>query len=234
MVERFPLFHDDRLGRACFCCGTAHTETVDHVPPKVFLDEPYPDDLITVPSCGRCNSAASDDEQYVASLIEVVVSGSTDPNRLSRRKISKTLEHAPALRERLRQASTAKKGEHFVQPEQERVDRVLEKIARGLWCFETAQDTADFMAVVFCEVAPLMDEREIKSFFDSGSGLSGWGETGSRGFIRSCLGDYKSVYGPGWEDVQVGRFSYSADSGGDRVRMIFSNYLYVTVHLEPV
>lgn len=230
MVERFPLFHDERLGRTCFRCGS-FPDTVDHVPPKVFLDKPYPDDLITVPSCHRCNSALSDDEQYVASLIEVVVCGTTDPRQLKRRKISKTLEHTPALQERLRQASSAKNGDHIVYPEQERVNLVLEKIARGLWRFETAQDTADLKAIVSYDVTPLMDKRRIMSFFDSGPGLSAWGEIGSRGFIRSCLGGYESVYGPGWEDVQVDRFSFSVDSGGDRVRMILSNYLYTTVHL---
>ena len=230
-MQRYKLFHDERLGRTCFHCGR-DPETVDHVPPKVFLDKPYPEDLITVPSCGRCNSVSSDDEQYVASLIEVVVCGTTDPRQLKRRKIAKTLEHAPALRERLRQASTVKNGGHFVRPEQERVDLVLEKIARGLWRFETAEDTADLNATVYCDVAPLMDERGIMAFFASDSGLSVWGEIGSRGFIRSCLGDYESVYGPGWEDVQVGRFSFSVDSGGDRVRMIFSDYLFATVRLE--
>ena len=229
-MQRYKLFHDERLGGTCFRCGS-FPDTVDHVPPKVFLDKPYPDDLITVPACRGCNSASSDDEQYVAGLIEVVVCGSTDPARLQRRNISSTLEHAPALQERLRQASTVKNGGHFVRPEQERVDLVLEKIARGLWCFETAQDTADLKVVVFCDVAPLMDEQAITSFFSSGSGLSGWGEIGSRGFIRSILGSNESVHGHGWEDVQVGRFSFSVDSGGDRVRMIFSDYLHVTVYL---
>lgn len=231
MVERFPLFHDDRIGRTCFHCGSAQTETVDHVPPKVFLDKPYPGDLITVPSCRPCNSESSDDEQYVASLIEVVICGTTDPRQLKRRKISETLEHAPALRERLSRASAARDGDHFVHPEQERVDRVLEKIARGLWRFETAQDTANLEAVVSCNVAPLMDESAIMCFFSSGSGLAGWGEIGSRGFIRSIHGSNESVHGSGWEDVQVGRFSFSVDSGGDRVRMIFNEYLYAEVHL---
>ena len=231
-MQRYKLFHDERLGGTCFHCGRAGPETDDHVPPKIFLDKPYPKNLITVPSCRRCNSASSDDEQYVASLIEVVVCGTTDPRRLKRRKISKTLEHAPALQERLRRASTAKNGDQFVHPEQERVDRVLEKIARGLWRFETAQDTTDFKATVSYDVAPIMNEERTMSFFDSGSGLSGWGEIGSRGFIRSCLGGYESVHGPGWEDVQVDRFSFSVDSGGDHVRMIFSNYLYTMVRLE--
>ena len=232
MVKKYPPYHDTRLGRTCFHCGRSSPEIDDHVPPKAFLDKPYPDNLITVPSCAPCNSATSDDEQYVASLIEVVVCGTTDPGQLRRDNISRTLKHSPLLRKRLDQAATIDNGTYTVYPEQERVDRVMEKIACGLWRFETMQDTADLKAVVSCNVTPLMDAKAITSFFSSGLKLSGWGEIGSRGFIRSiCAGD-ESRYGPGWEDVQRGRFSFAVDSGGDRVRMIFSDYLFVTSHMD--
>ena len=233
-MQRYKLFHDERLGGTCFRCGRPDPETLDHVPPKVFLDRPYPDDLITVPSCRGCNADPSDDERYVASLIEVVVCGTTNPQALERDKISKTLERRPRLREDLARAATVVDGVYTVRPELDRVNLVLEKIARGLWCFETAQDTADYKAVVSCNVAPLMAEREMRSFFASGSGFLGWGEIGTRGFIRSCVGEYESAHGAGWEDVQVGRFSYAADSGGDRVRMIFSDYLCVAAYVMPI
>ncbi len=231
MVKRYRPDHDARLGGACFHCGSAFPDTVDHVPPKIFLDKPYPDDLITVPSCRGCNSDSSDDEQYVASLIEVVVCGTTDPRALERHKISKTLEHRPLLREKLARAATVDNSAYTVRPELERVNLVLEKIARGLWRFDTAQDTADLEATVHCDVAPLSAEIRDVFFSSSRPGLSAWGEIGSRGFIRSVCGGEESSYGPGWEDVQVGRFSCSVDSGGDRVRMIFSDYLHADVRL---
>ena len=233
MVQRYDLFHDERFGRTCFHCGS-FPDTVDHVPPKVFLDEPYPDNIITVPRSGGCNSASSLDEQYVASLIEVVVRGTTDPSRLQRRKIFKTLEHTPALRERLDQAAAMNNDTCTVVPELERVHHLLEKIARQRWRFETSQDTADFSAIVRCDVLPLSEEMREVFFASLGPSLLGWGEIGSRGFIRSACGAEESIHGPGREDVQVGRFSYSVDSGGDRVRMIFSNYLHAAICLESV
>lgn len=90
------------------------------------------------------------------------------------------------------------------------------------------------MAVVGIDVAPLSTESSESFFAPTNQGLSVWGEIGSRGYIRSLLDGEESVYGPGWEDVQVGRFSFSVDSGGDRVRMIFSDYLHVAVYLTPV
>ena len=231
MVQRYPLFHDERLGGTCFHCGGSSPDTVDHVPPRVFLDKPYPDDLITVRSCSDCNSGSSDAERYVASLIEVVVCGTTDPRALERRKISKTLERRPRLREELARAATFDNGVYIVRPEFERVNLVLEKIARGLWRFDSAQDAADLKATVHLDLAPLSAEMSDVFFSSSRPGLSAWGEIGSRGFIRSVCGGEESRYGPGWEDVRVGRFSCSVDSGGDRVRMIFSDYLHADVRL---
>ena len=230
-MKRYDLFHDDRLGGTCFHCGGSFPDTVDHVPPKVFLDKPYPDNLITVPSCRECNSDTSHDEQYVASQIEVAVCGTTDPRHLKRQKISKTLECKPLLRKKLARAATVNDGVYTVLPELERVNQVLEKIARGLWRFDTAQDTADLKATVHCDVAPLSADVKDVFFLSSTPGLSAWGEIGSRGFIRSQCGGEESSYGPGWEDVQLGRFSCSVDSGGDRVRMIFSDYLHADVRL---
>ena len=164
MVKRYRPDHDARLGGGCFHCGSAFPDTVDHVPPKIFLDKPYPDDLITVPSCRGCNSDSSDDEQYVASLIEVVVCGTTDPRVLERHKISKTLEHRPRLREKLARAATVDNSAYTVRPELERVNLVLEKIARGLWRFDTEQDTADLEATRTAMLRRYQQRLETCSF----------------------------------------------------------------------
>ena len=235
-MQRFPLSHDERLGGTCFNCGST-PETGDHVPPKIFLDKPYPANIMQVPSCTECNSAPSLDEQYVASLIEVVLCGTTDPSRLHRDKIAKTLEHAPALKERLDQAATVHNGGYAVRPELERVDRVLEKIARGLWHFDNVDAPVDMNASTRWAVVPLSQELK-REFFESSAGSSVvqcWGEIGSHGFSRSILGTDRSDYGPDWVDLQVGRFSYSVDNyDGGRVRMIFSEYLHAAVYLECV
>ena len=48
----------------CAYCGAPAT-TRDHVPPKGLFPRPLPSDLITVPSCARCNlSASTDDELF--------------------------------------------------------------------------------------------------------------------------------------------------------------------------
>ena len=39
----------------CAYWGETKPLTVDHVPPKLMLEEPYPDNLVTVPACLDCN-----------------------------------------------------------------------------------------------------------------------------------------------------------------------------------
>lgn len=49
----------------CVYCGEIGALTRDHVPPRALFAEHAPNNLITVPSCARCNNGASkDDEQF--------------------------------------------------------------------------------------------------------------------------------------------------------------------------
>ena len=225
-MQRFETCPDERLGGVCFNCGSRPT-TRDHAPPKVFLDKPYPKNIIRVESCGGCNAVTSSDEQYVACLIEVTLRGSTDPDDLRRTNIAKTLRRAPALRSRLAQARYDIDGITGFLPEPERVSRVLEKMARGLWYFDHAEAPSDAHTVCRWWPAPMSLAQEA-GFFQT-SWLQGWPEIGSHAFMRTLQSTERSKYGDGWVDIQEGRFSYSTDDS--RVRMILSDYLFVDVQM---
>jgi hypothetical protein len=49
----------------CVYCGTLGSVTNDHVPPRSFFPTPPPPNLITVPSCAKCNSSFGADDDYV-------------------------------------------------------------------------------------------------------------------------------------------------------------------------
>lgn len=70
MLQR-PEYGEGHPERVCCYCG-GYADTVDHVPSKVFLDEPYPDNLPVVPCCRKCSEEFSLDEEYVAVLLECV------------------------------------------------------------------------------------------------------------------------------------------------------------------
>jgi hypothetical protein len=48
----------------CIYCGKEKQIIPDHVPPKNIFPQPRPSNLITVPSCKKCNESASKDDEY--------------------------------------------------------------------------------------------------------------------------------------------------------------------------
>jgi hypothetical protein len=138
------IFADERL--AVFCGD--EPDTRDHVPPNVFLDKPYPDNLLIVGACDKCNSGASLDEQFIACLLEVVTCGTAAPAGLRRPNIVRTLTHAPALAEQLARGLRSSGGFLMGAEDIKRLARVLEKVGRALWAYQTGEPTRGVSASV--------------------------------------------------------------------------------------
>jgi len=99
-MEQIRDLSDERLSYYCIYCGKA-PDSREHVPSKVFLDEPYPTNLPVVPSCIECNNKFSKDEVYVACLLECVLRGSADIDKLNRKKIQRILTEKKKLQRQL-------------------------------------------------------------------------------------------------------------------------------------
>jgi len=55
----------------CIYCNFAVADTVDHIPPKLLLAKPYPDNLLTVPSCLKCNSSFQKHDEYTRVIASI-------------------------------------------------------------------------------------------------------------------------------------------------------------------
>ena len=227
------LFIDQRLTGLCVYCG-GPPETKDHVPPKVLLDEPYPDNLPTVPSCATRNGNCSLHEQYVACLVECAVTGTLEPDRTLRPKVKRMLEENPALRLRLEGSRTADASGHLSwKPEADRVRAVVLKLARGHAAYELSLPQLDDpLDVSFAPFVVMTYEQ--RTLFESGtaSGLGFWPEIGSRAFIRAAT-NWQPPDPQGWLTVQEGRYRYAVEQvGGLHVRIVLSEYLACEVCWE--
>ena len=80
-MKQIKKYSDLRLYGYCTYCG-GEPETRDHVPSKILLDKPFPENLPVVPSCDKCNHDFSKDEEYFACLIECTLRGTTEPEKL--------------------------------------------------------------------------------------------------------------------------------------------------------
>ena len=141
MRRQIPDYSDYRSRLRCAYCGGA-TGTRDHVPSRVLLNEPFPDNLPVVPACRTCNQSFSWHEEYLACLIAVVLAGDIDAVAGVSAKAARILDSKPALRAKI---VSARSGEPYCPTwaaELERVGIVLRKLAQGHVYHEIAEPRA--------------------------------------------------------------------------------------------
>lgn len=201
-MEQIRNLGDQRT--LCFCanCGN-RVETRDHVPPKVFLDEPYPDNLPVVPMCKSCNLDSSKDEEYIACFMECVVAGNCD--EVNRRRIQRILEEKRSLKLRLQNSMRIVGSDTLFEVEQERVKKVVLKMARGLAIYEL--HSAQYETPSRITILPLgvLTEDQLDRFETLPVPTVG-PEVGSRGMDR-LAGTFPQI---GWVVVQPYNFRYLA------------------------
>lgn len=235
-MDQLRSYADDRLVNGCIYCGGSE-ETRDHVPSRVFLDSPLPENLPVVGACSDCNNGFSRDEEYLACLIESVVVGSTDPDRIRRPEVASIFRRAPALRARIEAAKSFKDGRIQFAVEPQRVKNVLLKLARGHAAFELSQICSEEPSSLWWGPLALMTEDQRDSF-DASHIVHMIGEVGSRGFQRLLVTQFtlqsvdgeKSTLGfllNDWMDVQEGCYRFLAIDDGDevRIKIVIAEYL---------
>jgi len=118
----------------CVYCRS-RAETRDHVPPKCLLEKPYPKNLLTVPSCRRCNESFSLDEEYFFVALAQVGFCPTLLSKLEEGDdVDRALNRRAALDERIAQSLTVEEGGSVsFRPELERMAKIVRKIAFGLF-----------------------------------------------------------------------------------------------------
>ena len=136
----------------CAYCGLEDFLTKDHIPPKSLFASPRPANLITVPACMRCNAGASKDDEYLCLVLSLSeeVDGNPDAaaaKEHSLRALGKIRKTGFARRffrtvREIDDVSPAglylgKKGSY--QAEGKRLQRIAERMIRGLFYHETKQ-----------------------------------------------------------------------------------------------
>ena len=220
------LFTDTRIAQHCALCGIRPPATRDHVPARVFLDEPLPAHYPVVAVCERCNHGASKDEEYVACVIDAALHGTVMDTALLRPKVTAALTHSQPLAERLRQAEHRGGDGKCIgfACESARMRRVLEKVGRGLIAFEDGGAPVASDAEVTWSALGEITAEARSDFMNTPSQLLP--EVGSRAMVRLARNGFDSPRP--WTILQPGRFSYLVNrplAGTLGVRMLFSDYL---------
>ena len=242
-MEQLKDYADERILLGCIYCAGEDT-TREHAPSRVLLDKPYPENLPVVRACRACNNGFSQDEEYLACLIETVIAGSADPSKIRRPAISALLERSPALQARI-EASKSRNGERTIfLVENDRVRRVLLKLARCHAAYELKQECREEPTSVWWQPIELLSEQFLETF-NAPHAIHTYGEIGSRGMQRLRVLEIKLAGASGeerllhltindWVDVQEGRYRFQAidDGGVITIRIVIGEYLACEVTWE--
>ena len=115
----------------CIYCGKTAT-TKEHVPPKCFLDKPYPQNLLPLPACQKCNNDFSEDEQYFLYLSDYISSIENADGEFTREKAKSSFEYSDKLEDRMINSFKIENDKVYFEFETNRILRVIEKTAYGL------------------------------------------------------------------------------------------------------
>jgi hypothetical protein len=120
--------------KRCYFCGKL-SDSKDHIPSKNLLEKPYPKNLLTIPACVKCNQSFSLDEEY---FLNVLVEISDNPILVSRKEPGGSVYNArrrsKKLSERIQDSLfQAQDGRIYFKTEEDRIKRVIEKNALGLY-----------------------------------------------------------------------------------------------------
>lgn len=221
-MKQVVPFGDNRVLARCVYCG-AIPDSRDHVPSRVLLDDPYPENLPVVPSCRVCNNSFSLDEEYCAALIDCLLVGSVAPNDRHRSKVRRILQRQPELAAALESARTrTEDGGTTFTTEFERVKSVVVKLAKGHAAFELHTVDSEEPAIV--AIAPLETlDPTSREAFETPPEVGLYPEVGSRAMIRMFK---HGVPSPSWIEVQQRRYRFLASPGVPiLVRIVLSEYV---------
>jgi hypothetical protein len=222
-MKQIVPFGDERVLAGCIYCGAA-PHSRDHVPSRVLLDEPFPQNLPVVPSCRSCNNSFSLDEEYCAALIDCVTVGTAEPTIRHRAKVRRILGRQPALAATIQAARSfdPATGATAFAPDLERLKNVVLKLAKGHAAFELHTVEGDEPGVV--SIAPLQLLAETaREAFETPPDARVFPEVGSRAMTR--MFEYGAP-SPSWIVVQPGRYRFLASPGIPLlVRVVIGEYL---------
>ena len=251
-MKYIEYYGDDRLRHKivyakdayseCVYCG-AEAKTREHAPSKVFLNKPYPGDLPIVPACFKCNNSFSQDELFVAILIEKLKSnyyGSQYPlpaDTLARLSVN------PKIASAIDNAIVSNDLARF----DDRIKNVALKLAISHAVYELSEGYCAKDANIDYSFSNNMS-IENREDFESAIVLNDklLPEIGSRAYERIMAMEVsaqsqeqpdQTVTVPlmllDWVDVQESRYLYTCYNLSDAivVKMIISDFLYVSVIL---
>lgn len=235
-MEQLTDLADNRLIQGCLYCG-ATSQTREHVPSRILLQKPFPENLPVMPACAECNNSYSLDEEYVACVLGCMLSGTTEPHLIKNPRVSKALVRKPALRTQIEQSKVTGHDGISFRFDDKRFLNVIQKLAVGHAAFELSLVFRDKPTKLNWKFMSSMSDKELDEF-DTVHVIHLLGEVGCRNIqrmyvlealLKSPTGELvkKTLIINDWIDVQDGVYRYHAlhSNEGVTIKIILNEYI---------
>lgn len=233
-MQFIPDYSDERVKDYCVYCKAllaGQELSKEHVPSKVFLVKPYPENLFVVWICRDCNNSFSSDEEYTAAILGVMMSGSPDPENQIWDSAKRILSHQNKLREQIEKGCKIDaEGRFFgINFNENRIENVLAKNAKALALYMISEPLYDEPSHISWRFLTELTEEE-KQQFEHIPAPTLFPEVGSRMMI---LQNTEGELIGHWTEIQKNSFRFALMWDGPiKVRMVFQEFLFAEVVWE--
>jgi hypothetical protein len=152
---------DEESKKLCCLCGSRKANTLDHIFPECLFNKPRPTNLPPrIPACYECNNGlSSDEETFRVALASGMAYESDSGKRIWEKGIRPDLKgERPRLKQRIKlmvkQAKVVTELGNFVgytyvlEADRESINRVLHKIAKGLYYLDTQRTLSNEVEIL--------------------------------------------------------------------------------------
>lgn len=123
--------------KICFYCS-GFADTRDHIPSKNLLEKPYPNNLMTIDCCRKCNNSFSLDEEYFLNvLVEVSDNFVLQSKKAPGGNVYKARQRSAKLKSLIQNSLIdVGNGKIYFKHDNNRIKRIIEKNALGLFYYK--------------------------------------------------------------------------------------------------
>lgn len=191
----------------------------------MFIDNPIPEEWNIAPSCKECNNSFSQDEQFVACVIEYLRSFVYYNGIIQRKMIQKTFEKRPQILQKIQSLCKIDKFNLTISSEVfDDIEKVALKVAKGHLIYECNQFLSDDVEISIMFKSQ-MDDEVIRKF-NSALQCSVLPEIGSRGSNQICFVNNMLI--TTWKVIDEKNYRYLISNDGI-VRIVIREFLYIEI-----
>jgi len=164
-MKQYKRYADERQRHYCIYCGIniSSKSTREHIPSKVLLDKPYPENLPIILSCYKCNNNFSKDEEYIAYWLEILNQKINPKDTYIYKKIKRAFSRNKLLKAKIIGTNLFGSNE-LLSLNENIMEKVLLKQAKGHALFELNNPCYEKPIRLWWKFANSLTQQEIIKF----------------------------------------------------------------------